>query len=108
VQVNALVDSASWLMCIPNELREELKLEEVERRAATLADGRTVVVPYVGPLLVRFENRQAFVGALVMGDEVLLGAVAMEGMNVSINPRAKQLIANDGPMPGIVGGARPA
>lgn len=108
IEAEALVDSAAWLMCIPREMADELELEEVERRSATLADGRTVTVPYVGPLLVHFEDRQAFVGALVMGDEVLLGAVAMEDMNVSINPRAKKLIVNDGPMPGIVGGVRPA
>lgn len=30
-------------------------------------------VPYVGPLKVTFENRICFVGALVMGDEILLG-----------------------------------
>jgi len=73
-----------------------------------LADGATVEAPYVGPLFVRFGDRETFGGALVLGDEVLLGAVAMEDMNVSINPRAKKLIPNEGPMPGIVGGVRPA
>ena len=39
----------------------------------TLADGSKTLVPYLGPLGLRFEIRQCFVGALVMGDEVLLG-----------------------------------
>ena len=106
LQTKALVDSASWLMCVPNEIAEQLKLDELERRSATLADGRTVMAPYVGPLQIQFQDRHAFVGALVLGDEVLLGAIAMEDLNVSINPRAKKLVVNEGPMPGIVGGVR--
>ena len=108
VNVTARVDSASYLTCIPQELSSELQLEETSRRPVTLADGSTVHAPYVGPLFLRFGEREAFGGALVLGDEVLLGAVAMEDMNVSINPRAKKLVPNDGPMPGIVGGVRPA
>ena len=36
--------------------------------------GRSVKVPYAGSIKVRFENRISYVGGLVMGDEVLLGA----------------------------------
>ena len=94
VEVNARVDSAAWLVCIPEALREQLQLEEADRRPAQLADGSVVTVPYVGPLELRFDNRMAFAGALVMGDQVLLGAVAMEDMDVLIDPRAKKLIVN--------------
>lgn len=108
VEVKALVDSASWDLCIPEDLCDQLRLEEVSRRSVVWADGQTVSVPYVGPLLVRFEDREAFVGALVMGDQVLLGAIAMEDMNVSLHPRDRRLVPNPPPWPGIVGGVRPA
>ncbi len=107
IDVSARVDSASWLVCIPEALSNQLQLEEADRRPVKLADGRVVSVPYVGPLHLRFEDRQAFAGALVTGDEVLLGAVAMEDMNVVINPREQKLIAVPGTMPGVVGGVRP-
>ena len=94
VEVSARVDSAAWLVCIPESLRQQLRLEEADRRPAQLADGRIVEVPYVGPLELRFENRMAFSGALVMGDEVLLGTVAMEDMDVLIDPRGQKLIVN--------------
>jgi clan AA aspartic protease len=94
VDVSARVDSAAWLVCIPESLRDQLGLEEADRRPAQLADGSIVHVPYVGPLELRFENRMAFTGALVMGDEVLLGAVAMEDMDVLIDPRAQKLTVN--------------
>ena len=94
LEVNALVDSAAYLTCIPETVCSKLQLEEVEKRPAKLADGRIQWVPYVGPLHLHFENRQSFGGALVMGDEVLLGAIALEDMDVLIEPRAQKLIIN--------------
>jgi len=38
-------------------------------------------VPYGGPIKVIFEKRECFVGALILGDEVLLGSVPMEDMD---------------------------
>ncbi|HSH39352.1 MAG TPA: hypothetical protein VK993_11250 [Chthoniobacterales bacterium] len=108
VHVSALVDSASWNLCIPQNVREQLGLEEACEKPVVLANGQTVSVPYVGPVVVRFEDREAFVGALVTGDQVLLGAIPMQDMNVSIDPRDRKLIPNPPPWPGIVGGVRPA
>jgi len=51
-------------------------------------------VPYVGPLEVRFENRSCFVGALVMGDDVLLGAIPMEDLDVVVSPRDRAVVVN--------------
>jgi len=51
-------------------------------------------VPYVGPIEVRFKNRIGFVGALVMGDETLLGAIPMEDMDLVILPKTKKLDVN--------------
>jgi len=39
------------------------------------------MVSYVGPVEVKFENRSCFTGALVLGDEVLLGAIPREDMD---------------------------
>ncbi|WP_197152236.1 hypothetical protein [Synechococcus sp. CBW1108] len=48
-------------------------------------------VPYVGPVEVAFQDRICFVGALVLGDTVLLGAVPMEDMDLTINPSRQRL-----------------
>lgn len=71
-----------------------MALEEVEKREITTADGRSSLVPYVGPVTVRFQNRTAFVGALVLGDEVLLGAVPMEDMDLVVIPATRTLAVN--------------
>ncbi len=49
---------------------------------------------YMGPIQVKFENRGYFTGALVIGEEVLLGAVPMEDMDVVVSPAKQALIVN--------------
>jgi len=94
VQQRSLVDTGAVMLCIPEQVALELKLEKLEQREATTADGRKQLVPYVGPLEIRFEQRRCFVGALVMGDEVLLGAVPMEDMDLIISPTHRKLVVN--------------
>jgi len=73
--VNALVDSGAMTLCVPEHVAVQLQLQTSGMREVTTADGRKQTVPYVGPVEIRFENRGCLVGALVIGDEVLLGAV---------------------------------
>jgi len=94
ITVTALVDTGALMLCIPEHVRIQLNLEEADQREVTTADGGKHVVPYVGPVTVRFENRSCFVGALVIGDEVLLGAVPMEDMDLIVSPATRSLMVN--------------
>ena len=60
----------------------------------TLADGRLARVPYVGPVELRFGNRTGFTGALVMGEQPLLGAIPMEDMDLVVVPKTREVIVN--------------
>jgi clan AA aspartic protease len=91
VQVGALADTRSVHLCIPEKIRERLQLEPVAEREAALADGTKKTVPYVGPVELRFKNRVCFVGALVIGDKVLLGSIPMEDMDLIVIPRSRRL-----------------
>ena len=79
VEVEALADTGSTFLCVPAAVAEALRLETYDHKDATIADGSRRRVPYVGPVEVRFKNRVALGGALVMGDRVLLGAIPTEG-----------------------------
>jgi clan AA aspartic protease len=92
--VHAMVDSGALLLCIPQHVALQLGLEELEQREVTLADGKRQLASYVGPLEVRFANRRCYTGALVLGDETLLGAVPMEDMDVLIDMARQRLIVN--------------
>ncbi len=93
-ETKALVDSGTLYLCIPQHVATQLKLEKLEDREVILADGQRKSFPYVGPILIQFENRSSFMGAMVFGDEVLLGAIPMEDMDVIIHPLKQKLIVN--------------
>ncbi len=93
-QVEALADTGSVYLVIPDHIRMQLQLEELEKRQVTLADGSNRLVPYVGPVELRFKNRAGCFGALVMGDEVLLGAIPMEDMDLILLPAQRQVDVN--------------
>ncbi|MDY6970333.1 MAG: clan AA aspartic protease, partial [Spirochaetota bacterium] len=72
----------------------QLKLEEIDKKEVTLADGSRKLVPYVGPIELRYKNRVGFSGALVMGDQPLLGAIPMEDMDLVVVPETRKVIVN--------------
>ena len=92
--VGVLVDSGAVHLCIPEHIQIQLKLEEIYKKEVTLADGSKKRVPYVGPVEIRYKNRVGFAGALVMGDQVLLGAIPMEDMDLVIIPSKRVLDVN--------------
>jgi clan AA aspartic protease len=94
LEVSALADSGAVHLCIPEHLALQLQLQELERREVVLADGHRRSVPYMGPVEVRFANRRCFTGAMVLGDEVLLGAIPMEDMDLVLQPQLQQLTVN--------------
>lgn len=94
IKIEALADPVAMHLCIPEHIRIQLKLDPIDSKEVTLADGSKQLVPYVGPIEVRFKNRVGFSGALVMGDQVLLGAIPMEDMDLIIIPKTRTLAVN--------------
>lgn len=94
VETEALADTGSTYLIIPEHVRLQLDLPEHTRKEVTLADGSRVLLPYVGPVKISFKNRTALVGAVVMGDEVLLGAIPMEDMDLVVLPLQRRVHVN--------------
>ena len=94
VEVDALVDIGAVHLCIPEHVRIQLKLEAIAEKEVTLADGSKRLVPYVGPIEIKFKNRTGFAGALVHGDRVLLGAIPMEDMDLVVIPKTRTVDIN--------------
>lgn len=94
VEVDALVDTGAVHLCIPEHVRIQLNLEAIEQKEVTLADGSKRLVPYVGPIEIKFKNRTGFAGALVLGDRVLMGAIAMEDMDLVVIPKTRTVEIN--------------
>jgi clan AA aspartic protease len=94
VEAQALADTGAIFLIIPEHIRLQLSLEAEGEKEVTLADGSRRMVPYVGPIETRFKNRVAYVGAIVMGDEVLLGAIPMEDMDLVVIPQQRRVDIN--------------
>jgi clan AA aspartic protease len=94
VEATCLADTAALMLCIPEHVAMQLQLETLHRREITLADGSRKSVPYVGPVKVEVANRACYSGALVLGDQILLGAVPMEEMDLVVHPATRRIVPN--------------
>lgn len=96
IEVKALVDTGAMHLTINETLKDYLGLDVEERRLGRLADGTVLELDLTGPVKVIFKNRTAMVRAMVLpGDEeVLLGAIALEDLDVIIDPVRQELRIN--------------
>jgi clan AA aspartic protease len=94
IEVDALADIGALFLCIPEQIRLQLQLEPTSQKEIVTADGTRSLRPYVGPIRILFENRECYVGAVVLGDDVLLGAVPMEDMDLVVLPSARSVAVN--------------
>lgn len=96
IWVNALVDTGSYMLAINENIQEQLDLPVLEKKIDQLADGSRKEYDVVGPVDIRFKNRQTTVRAMVLPSdaECLLGAISLEDMDVLIHPLRQELIVN--------------
>ena len=90
VEAEALADTGCVHLVIPATVQWQLQLAVHRTESVTLADGSRREVPYVGPIALRFANRAGFCGAIVMGDQCLLGAIPMEDLDLVVRPRDRR------------------
>jgi len=91
-----LVDSGALDLVITEEVKTRLALRVLGKRTVNLADETVLDLDIVGPVEVRFQNRSTTVRALVLpgAEEVLLGAIPMEGLDVIVDPGRERLVVN--------------
>ena len=91
--VNAMVDSGALTLTINEKIAKQLDLEVQRQQEVVLADGSLRRCDFAGPVDIHFENRYACCNALVLpgADEVLLGVIPLEEMDVVIDPTTQQL-----------------
>ena len=96
IRVKMLVDSGAYMLCINENIQSYLQLPFRQRKRCEVADGRVVECDIVGPVDLRFANRDTACNAFVLpGDsEPLLGAIPMEEMDVLIDMKRQELVVN--------------
>lgn len=88
ISLNILVDTGAYNLCINESIQQQLDLPFIEKRKAQLANGHIEEYNVVGPIVLKFKNRQTVCNAMVLqGDsEPLLGAIPLEDLDVVILP----------------------
>ena len=96
MNLNILVDTGAYNLCINEEIQEQLQFPVVEKRKAETADGRIVECDVVDNVQVRFKNRATTCRAMILpgSSEPLLGAIPLEDMDVLIHPQRQEMIVN--------------
>lgn len=94
IEVDAMADSGAVHLCIPQHIALQLRLEQYGEKEVSIADFSRRMAAYVGPIEIRFKNRIGLGGALVIGDQVLLGAIPMEDMDLVIVPKDRRIDVN--------------
>lgn len=96
ISLNILVDTGAYNLCINESIQQQLDLPFLEKRKAQLANGHIEEYNVVGPIVLKFKNRQTVCNAMVLqGDsEPLLGAIPIEDLDVVIIPARQEMIVN--------------
>ena len=77
MRLKCLVDGSSLMLSISQKIANLLQLKELEKRWIITDEGKKMIVPYVGPIRMDFEERSCFACAFVLGEEPMLGAVRL-------------------------------
>lgn len=93
MEVSFLIDSGAFMMCINENIQQQLDLPVVGEHEAILADGSTKKLQMVTGLEVRVFNRRTLTDAIVLpgNAEPLFGSIPMEALDVIVDPRAGEL-----------------
>lgn len=94
ITVHAMVDTGSIMLCINESIKDALGLDIVGKRRSELANGLILELDVVGPVIVRYLDRDCVTRALLLPDdqEPLLGAIPMEEMDLYVHPSRKELL----------------
>ena len=94
VDARALVDTGAQNLCIPEHVAMQLRLEKRFEREVVLADGSRRLVPYFSGVRVELMGRGCVTGALGFGNQVWLGAIPMEDMDLIVHPQRLEVMPN--------------
>ena len=96
--VTAMVNTGAATLVINEDIRQHLGLEIEKTYKATLADGSKQVYSMTEPVQIQWKDRDHVCQAILIpsADDILLGAIPLEGMDLIINPLKQELTGAHG------------
>ncbi|MBW4507652.1 MAG: clan AA aspartic protease [Scytonematopsis contorta HA4267-MV1] len=93
-EVDGLVDIGAVSLVIPASMAEQLGLRIMGQRMAQYANGSEEFIGFSGPLIVECLGRKTIDEALIVGNEVLVGQVILEKLDLLVDCKNQRLIPN--------------
>jgi clan AA aspartic protease len=103
-EVNAMVDTGAITLVLPADVVAALGLPKSHRERARLADGTVRELDIVTGLRIEILGRFMACDAYVtpVGSTPLIGQIPLEGLDLVVNPRSREITTNpahpDGPL----------
>jgi clan AA aspartic protease len=96
--VEAVADTGAWTLVINEDICQKLGLQLKGPEPGVLADGSTALYQITSGVEVHWKNRQTVCPALVVpgADDILFGALPMEGMDLIVHPRKEEVTGAHG------------
>ncbi|MDR1148603.1 MAG: retroviral-like aspartic protease family protein, partial [Spirochaetaceae bacterium] len=93
VAVNAPADTGADTLVINEAVCAALGLKIKNTRSAALADGSKQIYAITEPVDIYWKDRETSCRAIVIpdADQVLLGAIPMEDMDLIVHPRTREV-----------------
>ena len=93
-----LVDTGAWTLVINEATRKKLGLDYTGKSPGTLANGEKAEYDIAGPVEVIWKDRRVICEALVLpnADDILLGAIPLEAMDLIISPKNQEVVGAHG------------
>jgi clan AA aspartic protease len=93
-EVQGLVDTGAVTLVIPRDIVELLGLRIRGQRKAQYANGYEENIGVTEPIICECLGRETTVEALVVGDEVLIGQVVLEQLDLLTDYKNQRLVPN--------------
>ena len=93
-ETNALVGVGVISSVIPLQVMEILSVLARRQRVAEYADGRTETVDLTESIIFDINGRETTEGAMVLGDEVIIGQTILEVLDLHVDCNQQRVIPN--------------
>lgn len=94
VEVTGLVDTGAVSLVIPQDIATQLGLRILRQKVAEFANGNQQTIGVTSAITVEWEDRATTDEALVVGNEVLIGQVILEKLDLLVDCTNHKLIPN--------------
>ena len=93
-EADALIDTGAVSSVVPANIMSQLGLQSDGQRVAQYTDGRNEVVQLTEPITFIIFGRESAEGAMVLGDEVIIGQTILEVLDLLVDCNRRQVIPN--------------